>query len=296
MTTQPALFISHGAPTLMLDDCPARAYLSHLGTALTRPAAIIVVSAHHIERGPAVTTDPRPETIHDFGGFPAALYRMNYSAPGDPSLATSIVKTLREAGFDAHGRPERGFDHGAWVPLAVMIPDADIPVVQVSIDARQSPRWHFRLGQALAPFRENGALIIGSGGTTHNLGAFFQGRFRLDTPRPDWVDAFARWITERIETGNTEAVLRAVDHGLEGRRNHPTPDHILPLFVALGAGHPNIAGTLLHASTTFGVLAMEMFGFGEPASVNRLIDPGIGETDTATVAESRLTSARSPHH
>jgi 4,5-DOPA dioxygenase extradiol len=265
MTEYSSLFISHGAPTLLVEDSPARRYLSGLGKQFGSPKAILVVSAHHNSRGEsvAVTTSAKPETVYDFSGFPEALYQITYPAPGDPELASQVISRLKDAGLTAVGDASRGFDHGAWVPLHLMYPDADVPVLQVSINMRKSPQWHYDLGLALAPLRHEGILIIGSGGATHNLRAFFEGDNKLDAESPEWVTTFADWLSERIGAGDVSAILDAVESGPDGHRNHPTMDHILPLFVAMGAGGNHAKGTRLHKSSTYGVLAMDAYAFSE---------------------------------
>ena len=265
MTEYSSLFISHGAPTLLVEESPARSYLTGLGKHLGTPSAILVISAHHHSSGDhiAVTSGKTPKTIHDFSGFPEALYQVTYPAPGDPKLASEIIDRLNEAGIPADSDANRGFDHGAWVPLHLMYPDADIPVVQVSIDMHKSPQWHFDLGRALAPLRQDGILIIGSGSATHNLREFFTGDYLLDAESPEWVTTFADWLSARIASGDVPAVLDAVESGPDGHKNHPTMDHILPLFVAMGAGGDQVKGVRLHKSSTYGVLAMDAYAFSE---------------------------------
>jgi 4,5-DOPA dioxygenase extradiol len=259
MPTFPALFISHGAPSIVLDPSPVRDFLLGLGQTYDRPRAILVVSAHHVARQPTVTSGETPETIYDFGGFPDELYQMTYPAPGDPVLAAEIASRLQAAGFAAAGDPARGFDHGAWVPLRLMYPDADIPVVQLSINMAETPEWHFRMGEALAPLRDEGVLIIGSGNLTHNLRKVFSGAFKIDSPPPEWVTVFADWMNRHLVDHDTAGVLQAVNTAPHGHDNHPTMDHILPLFVAMGAGGGS--ATRLHDSTTYGVLAMDAYAF-----------------------------------
>ena len=265
MTEYSTLFISHGAPTLLVEDSPARDYLSGLGKQIGKPKAILVISAHHHSRGDrvAVTSNARPETIYDFSGFPDELYQIAYAAPGDPKLSAQIIDHLKQAGFAAVADAGRGFDHGAWVPLHLMYPEADIPVLQISINMRKSPQWHYDLGRALAPLGREGILIIGSGGATHNLREFFNGGYHLDAESPAWVTTFADWLSDRIEAGDVSDVLDAVQSGPEGHRNHPTMDHIMPLFVAMGAGGKQAKGTRLHKSSTYGVLAMDAYAFSE---------------------------------
>lgn len=265
MTEHSSHFLSHGAPTLLVEDSPARRYLSGLGNQIGAPKAIFVISAHHQSRedSVAVTSGVAPETIYDFSGFPEALYQVTYPASGDPELATQVISRLEAAGFAAVADAKRGFDHGAWVPLHLMYPAADIPVIQISINMRKSPQWHYDLGRALAPFRREGILIIGSGGATHNLQAFFKGEYELDAESPEWVTTFADWLSERIEAGDVPEVLDAVGSGPDGHRNHPSMDHILPLFVAMGAGGEQAKGSRLHKSSTYGVLAMDIYAFSE---------------------------------
>lgn len=266
----PSLFLSHGSPMMALEPSPARDFLAGLGALFPRPRAILMVSAHHdaaYEGGRAtVTASPAPPTIHDFGGFPDELFAMRYPAPGDPALAGRVVDLLGTHGLQVTADPDRGLDHGAWVPLSLTYPDADIPVVQLSIASNASPEWHFALGQALAPLRDEGVLVIGSGSITHNLRALFSARLPIDAAAPDWVTAFTDWVAERMAAGAIDDLLHAVERAPHGRDNHPTMEHILPLFVAMGAG-AGPDGMLpdprrLHASTTYGLLAMDVYAFG----------------------------------
>lgn len=261
MATMPALFVSHGAPTLVLDDVPARAFLARVGGDLGRPSAIVVVSAHYEAAGVRVDRSAWPRTIHDFGGFPRALYEMTYPAPGDPALAQEIVGLLRGAGLDAATDDRWGLDHGAWVPLTLMYPAADIPVVAVSVDPGAGPAHHLALGQALAPLRERGVLVVGSGSFTHNLHEIPRPFRRIDTPPPDWVTDFADWASAAIVEGRTADLLDYRRLAPHGARNHPTEEHFLPLFAVLGAGG-GTAGRLLHGSSTFAVLRMDAYAFG----------------------------------
>ena len=270
--TQPTLFLSHGAPSFALEPAAARTFLKSLGTKLDRPSAILVVSAHYVRKGPAVTSDATPETIYDFRGFPPELYSMTYPAPGDPALAQRLVSTLQRAGYPARLQARRGFDHGTWIPLKLMLPAADIPVVQLSIDISQGPLWHYELGKALAQLCKENVLIIGSGSLTHGLPDFFNEPHTLEEAPPAWVSEFADWMQHRIESGAIDEVLRAIEEAPHGRRNHPTLDHLLPLFVAMGASHDGSARAL-HRSTTYGILAMDAYGFGDEQSLSKLSDP-----------------------
>ncbi|MEL7537027.1 MAG: class III extradiol ring-cleavage dioxygenase [Pseudomonadota bacterium] len=267
---QPSIFVSHGAPTLAIEDGPAHRFLKMLGPALPKPDAVIVVSAHHESDVTEIACQARPETIHDFGGFPAELYQIRYPALSDENLARRIHDTLTDGGILTRLNSERGLDHGAWVPLTLMYPLANVPVVQVSLNVTETANYHVRVGKLLASFRNDNILILASGSTTHNLAAYFSGRFRHDAPPQTWVTEFSEWLSDRIEYGAWSQVLAAVDEGPFGRRNHPTREHILPLFVSLGARLPGDAAARLHASTTYSVLAMDVFGFGEVDLLNEI--------------------------
>lgn len=262
MTKQPALFVSHGSPMIVINDTPARTFLEGLAGELpARPDAIVLFSAHHDDQIASITSAAMPETIHDFGGFPAELYAMHYPAPGKPELAGRVAELLDAAGIATRLDPQRGFDHGAWTPLMLAWPNADIPIVQVSIDSRQSPEYHYRLGQALTPLRYENILLIGSGSMTHNLRAFFRGGFPARAPVEGWVADFLGWLDYRLEAGDTNAALQVVDKAPHGHDNHPTPEHILPLFVALGTGGVSAKATKMHASVDHAVLAMDAWRF-----------------------------------
>lgn len=256
----PALFVSHGAPTLVSDGVPARDFLAGLAAELPGPRAIVCVSAHWTTRRAAVSSTASPATIHDFYGFPEPLYELSYPAPGAPELAGRIAKLLGEAGIECDVDPGRGLDHGAWVPLLLMYPEADVPVVQLSLQSRLGPAHHLRLGEALVPLRDEGILIVGSGGFTHNLSEF-RGQ-AADSPAPDWVTGFADWMSEAIEAGRRDDLLDYRRRAPHARRNHPSEEHLLPLYVAMGAGGAETGGRRVHASFTYGVLAMDAFAFG----------------------------------
>ncbi len=260
MPTFPSLFLSHGAPTLALQDGPAHRFLRGYGEVLGRPAAILMVSAHWESDTPMLGATEAPETIHDFFGFPAALYEILYAAPGAPELARRAAALLEAAGQGATLDARRGLDHGAWVPLLLMYPEAEVPVAQLSLQSRLGPAHHLRLGEALAPLRDEGILIVGSGGFTHNLSEF-RGQ-AADSPAPDWVTGFADWMSEAIEAGRRDDLLDYRRRAPHARRNHPSEEHLLPLYVAMGAGGAETGGRRVHASFTYGVLAMDAFAFG----------------------------------
>ncbi|MGE5236773.1 MAG: DODA-type extradiol aromatic ring-opening family dioxygenase [Acidobacteriota bacterium] len=257
-TRFPSVFVSHGAPTLLLDACPAREFLAGLGRELGRPRAVLCVSAHWEASRPALTTAARPATIHDFSGFPRELYDITYPAPGDPELARRAAELLDAAGLAAAADSRRGLDHGAWVPLALVFPAADVPTVQLSVQTALGPRHHLELGRALAPLREEGVLLLGSGGATHNLLEF--GGQRLDEKAPAHVRAFEEWLCATVERGDDQALVDYRRTGPEAPRIHPTAEHFLPLLVPAGAGHGG-GGRVLHRSFTYGVLSMAAFAW-----------------------------------
>lgn len=256
--TIPTLFVSHGAPTLIQEDVPARDFLKQLGEDIGRPSAVLAVSAHWETTAPTVATTERPETIHDFHGFPESLYRLSYPAPGAPALARRAAALLRQGGFTASEDPSRGLDHGAWVPLMLMYPDADIPVAQLSIQPTLGPAHHLAVGRALASLRDENVLVLASGGAVHNLR-------QLDWNRhgepPDWVKQFDAWLAMRLEAGAVDDLVAYRERAPGARLAHPRDDHFLPLFVALGAAGADAKGRQLHSSHTHGSLSMTAFSF-----------------------------------
>jgi len=255
----PAIFVSHGAPLLAIQPGLAREFLSGLGKTLGKPKSILTVSAHWESGDAAVSAAARPETIHDFYGFPDELYRIEYPAPGAPGLATRARALLGEKGIAARVHPTRGLDHGAWVPLMLMYPDADVPVTQLTVQTALGPVHHVKLGEALRGLREEGVLILGSGGATHNLREF--GRHPDGAAPPQWVTDFQEWLAQTIESGQSDELVRYRSVAPDAVRNHPTEEHFLPLFVPAGAGSPGVAGKRIHHSHTFGVFAMDAYRF-----------------------------------
>src|SRR5512146_2267847 len=265
MKNLPTLFVSHGSPMLSLEDGPARRFLSGWSAQHARPSAILVASAHWETRGGvAVSTAEQPRTIHDFGGFPRELYELQYAAPGAPGLAGQTVTLLQEAGFAVSPSDSRGLDHGAWVPLRLMYPDADIPVFQMSLIHGASPAEHYRLGAALQPLRHQGVLIMGSGSVTHNLYEIM-GHSQEDPVEP-WVSEFDQWLAATLEAGRVSELLDYRKLAPHAGRNHPTEEHLLPLFVALGAAGAGAVASRAHASHTYGILAMDAYTFGDAAA------------------------------
>lgn len=254
----PTIFVSHGAPTLLGEDVPARDFLAGLGRGLPRPNAILVVSAHWETPAPRVTTASRPETIHDFYGFPEDLYRLQYPAPGATETALRAVALLAAAGFAAAADPERGLDHGAWVPLRLAYPEADIPVTQLSIQPAEGPLHHVAMGRALAPLRAENILILASGGATHNLREL---AWNSPDEPPAWARAFDEWLAATLAAGDEAGLIDYRARAPQAVRAHPRDEHLLPLLVAFGAGGVGARGTRLHAGFTHGPLSMAAFRF-----------------------------------
>ena len=261
MPKLPALYVSHGSPNLALTpQTAAYRFLSHLAETLPRPRAILMVSAHFTTRIPVIGTAPKPSMIYDFGGFPRPLYEMVYPAPGAPDVSRRAGELLAAAGMPVAEDPQRGYDHGVWVPLRIMYPNADVPVGQVSMQPLADARHHHSVGRALAPLRDEGVLIVASGSMTHNLSAIQ--RDGLDAAPPPWVTRFTEWMHDRLTQGDREAALDAIDLAPDAQSNHPYDDHLLPLFVALGASNDGEPIRRLHSSYEYGVLAMDSYRFG----------------------------------
>ena len=252
----PALFLSHGSPMLALEDEPTTRFLRSLPATLPKPSAIVVASAHWETDEPAVTNSTQPETIHDFYGFPKALYELRYRAPGNPQLAARLQSLLTGAGIAAGSDAKRGLDHGVWDPLLLMYPHADIPVVELSVQPGRDADWHYKVGQALAAVRDEGVLIIGSGNLTHNLREAF-GKRHPQTP--SWVTTFAEWVSDRVGNNDTASLLQWQRSAPYAQQNHPTAEHFLPFFVALGAGKDSPGSHRLNKETAMGVLAMDAY-------------------------------------
>lgn len=260
MTPMPALFISHGSPELAVRDTPAHRFLSGYRADLPTPRAILVVSAHWETAQPEVATGAHPATIFDFGGFDPRLRTIRYDAPGAPAVALRAKQALEAAGLTVAADPGHGWDHGVWVPLHLLYPDRNVPVAQVSIQPKADPAYHFRIGQALAPLRDEGVLIVASGAMTHNLRAF-RGQ-PVDATVPRWVSDFTGWMHTTLTSDRPEAAVAYWEMAPFAAENHPEAEHILPLFVALGTLRPDEPVRRVHDSVEHGVLAMDVYRFG----------------------------------
>lgn len=259
----PSLFLSHGAPNMGLQNSPVRDFMRKLGGSYPKPDAIIAVSAHFETNDAVVVTDPAPGMIYDFRGFEAELYEQVYPAPGEPELAVEVSELIHARGIPVQTLAERGFDHGTWVPFSLAWPEADIPIVQVSIDPEATPAYHYKLGQALAPLRKRNIAIVGTGQITHNLQALFaKGRDAdLDSNIKHWVNTFLKWFDEKLEAGEVEDLLEYRSAAPHAKANHPTDEHLLPIFVAMGAAGEQYSARKIHDSVMFDFLAMDAWEF-----------------------------------
>ena len=258
MSRFPAIFLSHGSPDLPLHHSPVGEFLQQLGKQIERPKAILCISAHWMSPQAVISTASHPKTHYDFNGFPAELYSLKYPAPGAPELAEKVVDLLTAAGIESSVNAHRGLDHGAWVPLMLMYPDADIPITQLSIQPNLGTAHHLLLGQALQPLCDEGVLVLASGSATHNLGEL--GGDLFNAIPPDWVNQFTDWLNDAVTAGKVDDLLNYRKLAPYAINNHPTEEHLLPLFVAMGAAK-QAKGSLLHSSFTYGVLSMAAYEF-----------------------------------
>lgn len=254
----PVLFVSHGSPMFALEAGETGPALTRWGQALRQRhpglRGVVILSPHWMAHGVEVMAHAQPPTWHDFGGFPPALYRLQYPAPGAPVLAQQVQAQLAQAGIAATLNPERPLDHGAWVPLMHLLPQADVPVVQLALPVDADARAVYALGQALQDLRSQGVLLVGSGSMTHNLREFFGG----ERQAASYVVEFSRWVEQQVQAGAIDALLDWQQQAPHALRAHPTDEHFLPLYFALGAG----AGSTPHylsREVMYGMLAMDAF-------------------------------------
>ncbi|ATE61125.1 DODA-type extradiol aromatic ring-opening family dioxygenase [Thauera sinica] len=265
----PTLFLSHGSPMFAVEPGLLGPLLGRLGHALPRPRAVLVLSPHWMGRRLEVTGAAAPDTVHDFGGFPRMLYELRYPAPGAPEVAAEVVAQLAHHRLQATVNPHNGLDHGAWVPLRYLYPGADVPVVQITQPSSPSPLALLELGQALAPLRERGILIVASGSMTHNLY-----EFRSAGGGDPYAQAFADWVWQRIGDGDLGALLDYRSQAPSAVRAHPTDEHFLPLYFAIGAaGEDWRSATRLEGGITYGVLSMDSFVFGVRLALEAVPQP-----------------------
>ncbi|MBI3446618.1 MAG: dioxygenase [Magnetospirillum sp.] len=250
-----SLFLSHGSPMMVLEDSPARRFLQSLGPRLGKPPAVIAMSAHWPSRVPVLGFAAWPDKINDIYGFPPDLYQLEYAPPGAPEIAARAADLL---GGNVRRDPGAGIDHGIWSVMSLIWPEADVPVVPLSVQPDASPAHHFEIGRRLRPLAEDGVLILGTGAATHNLKDYF--RRPAEAPADAGTVAFTQWLAEATGDGDTGALLeyrRLAPHAIHA---HPTDEHLLPFFAALGASRDG-RGDRLHQSLDSGILAMDAYGF-----------------------------------
>ena len=288
-TTLAPLFLSHGSPMTALEPGEVGPFWQRLGPAMTRasqrPAAIIAISAHSLAREPVLMAAARHATVHDFSGFPPALYQLHYNAPGAPALAQTAAGLIRSAGLPVQVQPEGGLDHGIWAPLRFIWPHADIPVLPLAFPPDWSPARLMALGRALAPLTRQGVLVYGTGSITHNLRLLFGAAMpALDAPEITESAAFRSWFAERTQAGDTDALLDYRRQAPFAALMHPSDEHLLPFYVALGAAEVPSGGPLglrIHDSLTYGCLGMDGYAFGAgAAALETALQAALAESST----------------
>jgi len=269
-TPYPVLFISHGSPMTALEPREAGAFMQRLGAVLEanfgRPRAILAISAHTLARMPVLLAGAQHEAVYDFGGFDPKLSTLRYDAPGAPELAHTLMQTFAAAGQPLHSVDQGGLDHGIWTPLRYMFPDAKIPVLPLAFVPSQSPAELMAFGQLLQELSAQGVLIMASGSITHNLRAIFAGRQpAIDAPEVPESATFRQWLLARATARDWDALLDYRRQAPHAVAMHPTDEHLLPWFVAAGAGGRSHAPVRLHESMTYGCLGMDAYAFGPSA-------------------------------
>lgn len=271
VTTAP-VFVSHGSPMTALEPGDTGPFWRRLGSAIDRlagrrPTAILAVSAHSLAREPVLLAAAQHATVHDFGGFPDALYRLRYDAAGAPALAGRVAALLHSAALPAHLSDSGGLDHGIWTPLRFSHPDAGVPVLPLAFPPDWTPAQLFALGQALAPLADEGVWLLATGSITHNLRLLFGARRpALDAPEIAESAAFRRWFAERSAACDWAALLDYRQRAPHALAMHPSDEHLLPWFVAAGAGGPAAPPQRLHDALTYGCLGMDAYAFGPAAA------------------------------
>lgn len=259
----PSLFVSHGSPTFATEPGRAGPLLRQTADSLPRPKAIVLLSPHWMTSQVEVSFSPAPETIHDFGGFPAELYRIQYPAPGHPEVSARALALLQAGGWAAQANPSRGLDHGAWVPVGHMYPDADVPMVQVSMPRALDAASAIRLGRTLAPLADEGVLIVGSGSLTHNL---YELRQEAGENAAQYAVEFVDWARAVLRSHDEQALAGYLRTAPHAQRAHPTSEHFLPLPFAFGAAPDHAGVQVLDGGILYGVLSMESYLFSSPTT------------------------------
>lgn len=258
-TPRPVLFVPHGSPMLALHPGAAGAAMSRVAARLSSPRAVVVISPHWDTLVPTVGLASRPETIHDFGGFDPRLYTLHYPAPGSPEVGADVVRALQAAGLPCAQDAQRGLDHGAWIPLRQMFPDANVPVVPLSVQSHLGPTHAWRVGQALSGLAQDGVWVLASGNITHNLRDLMALRLHGGAT-PDYVQVFADWVHARMSARDVPGLL-AYRQQPSGQRAHPTDEHLLPLFSAWGAAGAGAQPEAFFRGISDQVIAMDGYTF-----------------------------------
>jgi 4,5-DOPA dioxygenase extradiol len=257
MTPLPVMFVSHGAPPFALEPGRAGLLLQQAGRALPPVEAVLVISPHWTTSGLSVMTAERPTTLIDFGGFDPQLESLVYPSIGHPRLATETADLLRERGIAVRLDPNRGYDHGAWVPLLHLLPDANVPVYQLSMPRGLTPEGAFELGRMLQPLSEQGVLIVGSGSITHNMYDF-----RLNGQgEAAYAKEFVQWVRDKAMQGDIQSLIATNERAPHAQRSHPTDEHYLPFLIALGAARIDAKLEVIDGGFTFGVIGMESYAW-----------------------------------
>ena len=270
-TTLPSVFVSHGSPMIALEPGAAGAFLQRLGPAIDatfgRPRAIVALSAHTMAATPVLLAAPRHEAVYDFGGFDPKLFTLRYDAPGAPDLAERVAALLSNAGIASQSVAEGGLDHGIWTALRYVYPRPDIPILPLAWSPRANPAALFALGQALAPLAAEGVLVLGTGSITHNLRRVFAGGLKVIAEQPEIAEsaAFRNWMLARSVARDWDALFDYRARAPHAVDMHPTDEHLLPWYIAAGAGGRETVPQRLHASITYGSLGMDTFAFGAGA-------------------------------
>lgn len=277
----PSIFVSHGSPMIALQPGATGAFMQRLGSHITstfgKPRAILMVSAHSTARRPVLLAAAQHQAVYDFGGFDARLNQLRYDAPGDPALAVQVADLLTQAALPHHVLRDHelgqgGLDHGAWTALRYLFPAADIPVLPLAFVPSQNPAQQFVLGEALQTLRDDGVLVMGSGSITHNLGRVFGGASvqnampEEDAPEIAESAEFRQWMVERSAARDWEALFNYRAQAPHAGDMHPTDEHLLPWFVAAGAGGRAEPAVRLHSGVSMGCLGMDAYAFGATAS------------------------------
>ena len=268
----PSIFVSHGSPMIALNPGAAGAFMQRLGAHITaqfgKPRAILVVSAHSTARRPVLLAAAQHSAVYDFGGFDARLNTLRYDVSGDPALAAQVADLLTQAELPHHVLRQGGLDHGAWTALRYLFPLADIPVLPLAFVPSQSPAQQFALGETLQPLRDDGVLVLGSGSITHDLGRVFGGGSMPNEDAPEIVESagFRQWMADRGAARDWDALFDYRAQAPHAVEMHPTDEHLLPWFVAAGAGGQAEQALRIHSGVSMGCLGMDAYAFGSTAN------------------------------